>query len=406
MKKIKRAALPTAILAVILMLVIFSCSSSQSSRVISVRKGPFHVKVHTVGQLQSAASHYIGCPPVADYWNFTITFMAPEGKEVKKGDRILRFEERELREKRQVKQSELETSKKELERIRLLEQETLDNMELQLAEAQVNKQKARQKADQPDELLAMNELKKARMDYELAEMQEQMLTIRIDNQKKGMKTRIYAQQAKVKQLEREVKQLGDSIEMMTVKAPKDGMLVYATDWRGRKKAVGDRTWKGSQIMELPNLDRMQVKAVIPEPEAWKIKEGLAVEIRLDSNPDRVFNGKIKSLGRIFHTKSRNQPAMVFDAIIDILDPDPGLMRPGMAAAVDIIVSSKENVLQVPETAIIYEENGLFVLRKTFLSKKSARVSIGRRSSGMVEIISGLDENDRVMIPVGEDGEAQ
>jgi multidrug efflux pump subunit AcrA (membrane-fusion protein) len=103
------------------------------------------------------------------------------------------------------------------------------------------------------------------------------------------------------------------------------------------------------------------------------------------------------LGRIFRTKSRHQPAIVFDVTIDILDPDPELMRPGMAAGVDIIVSSKDNALQVPESAVIYHEDGLFVRKKSFIGKKMVPVTLGARSAGMVEILSGLKENDRLII---------
>ena len=103
------------------------------------------------------------------------------------------------------------------------------------------------------------------------------------------------------------------------------------------------------------------------------------------------------MGRIFRTKSSDQPSIVFDAVISIDDPDPELMLPGMAAGVDIIVSSKENVLQVPEAAIIYLEDGLFVWKKDFLGKKMVAVTTGTRSGGMVEILEGLKENDRLVI---------
>ena len=158
-------------------------------------------------------------------------------------------------------------------------------------------------------------------------------------------------------------------------------------------------------MEMPDLGRMQVEAVIPEPEAGKVSENLPVEIRLDSNPDRVFKGKVLELGRIFRTKSYDQPSIVFDAVISIDDPDPKLMLPGMAAGVDIIVSSKEDVLQVPETAIIYLEGGLFVWKKGFFGKKMTAVTTGTRSGGKVEIIEGLKENDRIVISTaGEEGQ--
>ncbi len=398
MKTIKRPSLLILSIAVLSLIFMPACSGSGDFSVEKVSRAPFYVKVRANGQLQSSASIHISCPPVRQIWNYTISSMAPEGKEVKAGDQILSFDTKELKERMQVRQSKLDTEIKELERLKLAEQETKDNLDLQLAEARVKTQKARQKADQPEEFIQLNELKKNRMDLDLAILQEKVALNRVKNQVLGMKTRIREQEAKVKDLEKQVAGYREGIEMMEVKAPKPGIVVYTPDWDGNKKAVGDRCWRGSTIMELPDLNRMQVKAVVPEPQAGKVKKNLEAEIRLDSSPDRAFTGKIKSLGRLFRTKSNEQPAIVFDAIIDIEDPDPETMRPGMAASVDIIVSSRENVLQIPEEAVIYHQKGMFVRKKTFTGYKMAPVTIGARSAGVVEILDGLDENDRILIP--------
>ncbi|MCX6582444.1 MAG: HlyD family efflux transporter periplasmic adaptor subunit [Candidatus Aminicenantes bacterium] len=381
-----------------------SCSNSRDYRVVKAIKGPFHLKVHANGQLKSSASTYIGCPSIRRFWNYTISFMAPEGKEVKPGEPILGFDARQLQERFMVKNSELETAKNELAKIRLVEQEQKDNFILQAEEARGKEENAKLKSQQPEELASLNEVKKMQMEYELAILNRELSQNRVKNQTVGMETRIHAQENIVKRLETEVAELRESIDRMRVKAPKAGIIVYTNNWDGKKKAVGDRCWVGENVMELPDLTRMEVAAVIPEPEAGKVKTGLPVEIRLDSNPDRVFNGKLDSLGRIFRTKSAEQPAMVFDASITIQDPDPEKMRPGMAAGVDITVSSKANVLQIPETAVIYREEGLFVWKKSLTGKQTAPVTLGARSGGMVEVLSGLEENDRVIILNGGNGE--
>ena len=392
------------ILPLIICVFFVSCSNSREYRVVKVIKGPFHIKVHANGQLKSSASYYIGCPSVRRYWNYMISFMAPEGKEVKPGEPVLGFDARQLQERFMLKSSELETAKNELAKILLVEQEQKDNFILQSEEARVKEENAKLKAQTPEELTALNELKKLKMEYELATLNRELSLNRVKNQNVGMETRINAQQNIVKRLETEVAELQLSIAKMRIAAPRAGIIVYTVDWNGKKKNVGDRTWIGESVMELPDLSRMEVAAVIPEPEAGKIKTGLDAEIRLDSNPDRVFNGKITSLGRIFRTKSAEQPSVVFDAAITINDPDPEKMRPGMAAGVDIIISSKANVLQVPENTIIYREEGLFVLKKNLTGKQTAKVTLGARSGGMVEVLSGLEENDRVMIMTGGNGE--
>jgi len=397
-------ALPVAaVVALACALSLVSCSRSGKVHEVKATKAPFDIKVHATGQLQSAASFFVGCPSVERVWQYTISFMAPEGKAVKEGDMILTFDAREIVQRLQLKQSELDTGLKELDKMRLQEQQTREDLALKCEEEKVNKQKAVRKADYPEWLIAPMELEKARMGLELADLQEKLANKRLSNQISGMKSRIQVQESKVRLLKAEVERLERDVQKMNVPAPKAGIVVYTPSWDGKKKAVGDSCWFGETILELPDLGRMQMKAVILEVQAGRVKVGQPTEVRLDSNPDRVYKGVITSLGRVFRVKSDSQPAIVFDAVIDLSESDPELMRPGMAAGVNITVSSKKDVLQVPEAAIVYGEQGAAVWRKGFLSKELTLVTIGARSSGMVEILSGLAENDSIVIRSGTAG---
>jgi HlyD family secretion protein len=399
MKRNKRI---TAAAAVALVCVFFlpSCSRAGKGRVVKIVKGSFDIKVHATGQLQSAASFFVGCPSVERVWRYTISSMAPEGKAVQEGELILGFDAREIAQRLQLKQAELDTGQKELARMRLQEQQTLEDLRLKFEEEKVNKQKAVRKADVPEGLIAPMELQKLKMELELADLQEKLSEKRLSAQISGMKSRIQVQESKVRLLTAEVGRLQSDIQKMNVLAPKAGLVVYTPDWNGKKKVVGDTCWMGETILELPDLGRMQMKAVVLEVQAGRVQTGQPAEVRLDSNPDRVYKGVVSSLGRVFRVKSDSQPAIVFDAVIDLSESDPGLMRPGMAAGVDITVSSIKDVLQAPEAAIIYNEQGAAVWKKGFLSRKLTPVSLGVRSSGMVEILSGLAENDEVVVRSG------
>ena len=374
-----------------------SCSHSAKARTVRVVKAPFDIKARATGQLQSAASYYVGCPAVERLWQYTISFMAPEGKAVKEGDMILSFDARELMQRLQLKQSDLDTGLKELSRMRLQEEETKQDLALKCEEAKVNKQKAVRKADYPEGLIAPMDLEKRKMELELADLQEQLADKRLVNQVSGMASRLQVQESKVRLLQAEVDRLMRDIQKMNVLAPKPGLVVYTPNWDGKKHVVGDTCWFGDTILELPDLARMQMKAVVLEVQAGRVAAGQPAEVRLDSNPDRVYKGVVSSLGRVFRVKSDSQPAIVFDAVIDLSESDPGLMRPGMAASVNITVSSKKDVLQLPEAAIVYSEKGAAVWRKSLLSQELTPVTTGARSSGMVEILSGLAENDAVVV---------
>lgn len=374
-----------------------ACSNESRLRSEKVIKGPLHITVHASGRLQSTASLFIGCPSVERMWEYTITFMAPEGKPVKSGEPILSFNDKELQDRLQLKKAELDTAIKELEKLELQENETLDGLMLQQEEEKVKRQKVKHKTDVPEEFIAALELKKRKLDLELADLRLKMTRSRIDNQASGMKSRLQVQRSKVKLLQTEIAKVKADIAKMTVMAPKEGMVVYALDWDGKKKVVGDSCWMGLNVLELPDLKKMQVKAAILEPQAGRLKKGQKTDVRLDANPDRVFSGTVTTLGRIFRIKSDDQPVTVFDVVIDLAESDPALMRPGMAATIDIDISSLENVLQIPEAAIIYREEGTFVRKKGLLKNTLAPVVIGARSKGIVQLLRGLNKNDEVLI---------
>jgi multidrug efflux pump subunit AcrA (membrane-fusion protein) len=82
------------------------------------------------------------------------------------------------------------------------------------------------------------------------------------------------------------------------------------------------------------------------------------------------------------------------------------MRPGMAATIDIDISSLDDVLQVPEEAIVYREQGTFVRRRGLLKNTLAPIVIGARSKGMVQVLRGLGKNDEVLIRADGKGDGQ
>lgn len=412
MEKNRRSALPAALPAVCVLtgaaalalaLSPVACSRSGKVQVVKVIKAPLDIKVHATGQLQSSESFFVGCPPVERVWQYTISFMAPEGQAVKEGDMILSFDAREIMQRLQVKQSDLDTALKELQRMRLAEQQSKESLALQYEQEKVNKQKAVRKADYPEDLIAPMELQKRKMELELTDLQEKLAEKRLANQISGMASRIQVQESKVRLLQAQVDRLQRDAQAMNVLAPKAGLVVYTPNWNGKKHVVGDTCWFGETILELPDLGRMQMKAVILEVQAGRVKAGQPADVRLDANPDRVYKGTVTSLGRVFRVKSDSQPAIVFDAVIDLSDSDPELMRPGMAAGVNITVSSTNDVLQIPDAAIVYSEKGAAVWKKGVLSKDLTPVTLGARSAGMVEILSGLAVNDSIVILSGAAG---
>ncbi len=189
---------------------------------------------------------------------------------------------------------------------------------------------------------------------------------------------------------------------MTVCAPRAGFVVHLTGWNGEKAQIGESVWYGRRLLEIADLTHMELAAEIAEPDAGRVALGQRAEIRLDAAPEKTFTGRIERLGRLFRTKSWESPSRVFDATISIDDADPELMRPGMAASIEILSPSEEGLLDLPEDAIVRGKEGPAVYARTAEGFEGlVPVCLGERHDGRVVIRKGLGMGDRVrLLPSG------
>jgi RND family efflux transporter MFP subunit len=382
------------VLAVVLGTVPFR---SDEGLTIEVRREPFVRRVPASGELHSANNASVGCPTIRRMWNFTITWLADEGIEVTEGQRVLSFDAQQLTERLQIYSSRLDTARSQLERTVLEQQQKMEALELQRAEIVANKARVEQQLAVPETMQARLELEKTRLDRELSLEEIRLIDLRIEAQRGHREGSISAATNRVEWLERDVEQLQQYIGMMNVKAPRAGFVVHAEDWGGNKPKVGESVWAGRQLLQLADLSAMEVRAEVAERDAQYVKQDQRVEIRLDASPDRVFTGQIRQLGKLFHTKSADVPTMVFDALISIDEPDPELMRPGMAAGVEILAPVDDPVIQIPESAVLVTDAGPTVEVERDGGAERVTITLGPRWQGQVVVTAGLEEGDSVKV---------
>ncbi|MBP7148120.1 MAG: efflux RND transporter periplasmic adaptor subunit [Acidobacteria bacterium] len=363
----------------------------------TVQRSRLAFRVKATGELASASSFNAGPPGVRHVWEFTITELAPEGKPIRQGEPLVRFDDKQLRERLDVQRSDLAAAEKELEKTTLEEQERLDGLLLQRAELARRLAQAEQKLAVPEDMLARLELEKLRYELELARTSHRLNDEQIEVQKVNMQAAVEAARAQVERLRRDAAETQESVQRMAVTAPRDGFVVYVPNWEKKKPVVGDSVWYGQAILEVADLSRMQVNAVIPERDAALVAAGQEVEIRLAANPDRLFRGRVRSLGRIFRTKSYDKPSTVFDAVIGIDQPDADTMRPGMAADLVILARAPEERPCIPEDALGYADGVAQVTVRRDGRAQAQPVRLGRRSPPWVEVVDGLAAGDVVLL---------
>jgi len=296
--------------------------------------------VKVTGEVRSANSLFFGAPNVHNIWQYTIAFMAPDGSRVQAGRPILAFDTQELKTKIREKNSALNQKQKELQKQEILAREVLAEARLAIEEARALVDKAELKAQIPESLLASREYRENHLLLSQAKLTQELRAAELEKEIRVQETETEILKRDIGVLDAEVGQLQQSIDAMKIKAPRDGVVVHVIDRRGNKLAVGDNTYRGRRVIEFPDLSQLELHLEIPERESARITVGQKVSFSLDAAPDQPFEGQVTGLASVVHTRSRSQPAKVFDAVVSLRAPDPDLMRPGMSVSAEIQVPGK------------------------------------------------------------------
>ena len=184
-------------------------------------------------------------------------------------------------------------------------------------------------------------------------------------------------------------------------APQDGMVAYATPSsrysRSSTIAEGATVRERQHVLSLPNLSMMQVKTSVHESVQNQIREGLPASIRLDAAPDRTYQGSVKSIAVLPDEGSwYNSDTKMYKTFVTI-DEEVEDLKPGMTAVVEIHVDEVEDALMVPIQAISQAKNSTFCYVQRDGKVARQEIEVGRTNEKFVEIISGLDQGDQVVL---------
>ncbi|MDU0352710.1 efflux RND transporter periplasmic adaptor subunit [Paraglaciecola aquimarina] len=238
----------------------------------------------------------LGPPVVRRMWQFKIQSMTPENTYVKKGDVILQFDGQQLKNDLIGRKSQLNAEIKRGQTNTLDDESTKQDLVLALAEAEMNFDIARRKVEITD--ISRSEIDKklqyADFLYQQEKLAQAKQKLAYHQEATLVNNRVSA--GRVKNLAQRVKSMSDEMEKLTVKAPKDGLVMYLEDWNGEKAAVGETVYMGRSLIQLPSLDNVALQAEFSEPDSAKLSVGQPVKVVFDAFPEMSYAGSIVQLG--------------------------------------------------------------------------------------------------------------
>lgn len=194
----------------------------------------------------------------------------------------------------------------------------------------------------------------------------------------------------------------DQQKKTEIVAPAAGLVVYDTGesrWNRREIREGVEVYERQGIISLPDVSVMQVSLRIHESKTNMIAVGQRAYIEVEGLPGVVLEGAVTSIAPLADSQNSwlNPDLKEYDATVTI-DNNKYPLKPGVTARAEIMVDNVENVIAVPVQAVYSSGPATYVfVGDSQNDAKPRKIETGRSNDEYVEIVSGLEPGERVLL---------
>jgi HlyD family secretion protein len=179
-----------------------------------------------------------------------------------------------------------------------------------------------------------------------------------------------------------------TVSLGWVEAPFNGTVTQVSP------KVGDQVSTGTPAFRIDDLSELYVDVQISEVDINKVSVGQNTELTFDAISGKTYTGEVTEVARVGEDTGSG---VDFTVTLRIVDPDAEV-RPGMTAAVNIIVTEKKDVLAIPSRAVRTSDGKRIVYVMRGNSLTPVDIEVGAVSDTSVEVVSGdIQEGDLIIL---------
>lgn len=198
---------------------------------------------------------------------------------------------------------------------------------------------------------------------------------------------VEVQEAAVRQAEAAMKAVEVQLGKTALRSPIAGVMTQ------QDAKVGGLAVPGAPVARVISDGTFQIEAVVPEADVAGVEAGAAAQVTLDAyGAGATFAASVVSIDP---AKIQTENGAGYKATLAFAEPDARI-KDGMAADVRVAAGEKKGVIAVPRQALIMRGGDAYVLTADGPLVVEQKVETGLHGSdGLVEIVSGLSEGDRI-----------
>jgi membrane fusion protein, multidrug efflux system len=175
------------------------------------------------------------------------------------------------------------------------------------------------------------------------------------------------------------------IERTTVRAPFAGVVGQ------RFVSEGDYVTSATRLLTLQTIDPQRAVIEVPERHAVELRPGQSVEFSVAAKPGRIFRAEVDFIDPVVENAKRT-------ILVKARAPNPDrVLKPGMFIEARLATATRANAVVVPEDAVqpLRTANVVWAVANGKASRRV--VQLGARSQGVVEVLSGVQAGELVVV---------
>lgn len=295
-----------------------------------------------------------------------------------------------------------------------LSQSELETDQIRLIEAENGLQTAQLAMQVYNEFEKVKEEKERLSDIEQAQSELSRTIRKNENQMELLLARVSNEENQLAQLQARLQRAQRYINAIEMQAPADGLVIYGSTvasngWERRNPIrQGARIWGGRRVILLTDTSQMIANLRVHEAYISQVKVGQQVNIEITARPGVVMPAVVIEKKNSANQDGGGNPNvseyLVLAELPEGIDDD---LRPGMKCKGSIQIRVIPDVIAVSIQAVHTLGNTHFVYVPAASGKVRRQVvQLGGASDTHVEIVSGLQDGDRVLLRNPRPGEVE
>jgi len=193
-----------------------------------------------------------------------------------------------------------------------------------------------------------------------------------------------------------------AVERTLVVAPFDGTVAEINAELGEFITPSPPGIPTLPAIDLLDVSCLYVSAPIDEVDAPQIKTGMSACVTLDAFPEKRCSGTVSRIAP--YVLEKEKQARTVEVEVKLTDPkDLKGLLPGYSADIEVLLANKPKALRVPAEAVL-ANNKVLVMREDGLLEERS-FTPGLSNWNFVEVLSGLNAGDKVVLSIGREGVA-